>query len=157
MAQILTEAVEEIVREPATVRRFESPDLSRHGAWLMKRFQLKFPNFTEQAIGGYLSGLIYNNEHMFLYQPHAVALAQLVHSPGIRPVKLVQERFVWVEDRSDKSQLEDAADFYLHMRQWGKRQEAERIIVCEETDVPKTLIEVRLGRIFDTKVSHARV
>jgi hypothetical protein len=155
MAQ--TALIEEIVREPATVRRFELADLSKHGPWLMKRFLLKFPNFTEAAIGGYLSGLVYDNGHMFLYQTHAVALAQLVHSAGIRPVKLVQERFVWVEDRNDKDQLEDAADFYTHMRQWGKRQDAERIVVCEESDVPKTLIEVRLGRIFDTKVSHARV
>jgi hypothetical protein len=145
------------VREPATVRRFETADLSRHGPWLLKRFMLKFPNFTEGAIAGYLSGLVFNNEHMFLYQNHAVALAQLTHSPGIRPVKLVQERFVWVEDRNNKSQLEDAADFYNHMRQWGKRQDAERIIVCEESDVPKTLIVARLGRVFDTTVSHARV
>jgi hypothetical protein len=152
---MMTETLE--VREPAIVRRFETADLSRHGPWLLKRFMLKFPNFTEQAIGGYLSGLVFNNEHMFLYQNHAVALAQLTHSPGIRPVKLVQERFVWVEDRNNKSQLEDAADFYTHMRQWGKRQDAERIMVCEESDVPKTLIVARLGRVFDTTVSHARV
>ena len=43
------------------------------------------------------------------------------------------------------------------MKLWGKRQDVERIIVCEDTDVPKAMIEARLGRIFDTKVSHVRV
>ncbi len=150
-------AVKVEIHEPAFVRRFELADLSKHGAWLIKRFTLKFPNFTEGAIGGYLSRLVFNNEHMFLYQDHSVALAQMVFSSGIRPVKIVQERFVWVEDRNDKEQLENAADFYSHMHQWGKRQDAERVVVCEDTDVPKALIEARLGRIFDTKVSHVRM
>jgi hypothetical protein len=64
-----------------------------------------------------------------LYQDHGVALAQLVHSPGIKPVKVVQERFVWVEDKTDKQQSEFAADFYTHMKLWAQRIGAERIIV----------------------------
>ena len=147
----------EEVHEPAFVRRFELADLSEHGPWLMKRFTVIFPELTEQWIAGYLRGVLYSNEHMFLYQDHAVALAQLVHSPGIKTVKIVQERFVFVENKDDKEQLECAADFYSHMKAWAKRQDAERIIVCENTDVPKTLIEQRLGRLFDTKISHARV
>jgi hypothetical protein len=150
-------ALKEEVHEPAVIRRFEMADLSKHGSWLIKRFTLKFPNFTERAIAGYLANLPYNNEHLFLYQDHAVALAQLVHSPGIRTVKIVQERFVWVEDRTVKEQLENAADFYLSMHQWGKAQDVERIVVCEDTDVPKAMIEARLGRIFDTKISHVRM
>src|SRR5450830_1703629 len=90
------EAIEEVHREPAHVRRFEMPDLSQHGPWLLKRMAVAFPDFSEQAIGGYLSRLIYDNEHSFLYQPHAVALFQMTHSPGIKTVKVVQERFVWV-------------------------------------------------------------
>lgn len=145
------------IREPAFVRRFEIADLSKHGPWLMKRFQLAFPDMTEKAIAGYLSQLVFNNEHLFLYQDNAVALAQLVHSPGIRTVKVLQERFVWVKDREDKHQLADASDFYEHFRAWAKRQDIERIIVCENTDVPKSLIETHLGRLFDTKISHARI
>ena len=143
--------------ELAFVRRFELADLSQHGPWLLKRFAQKLPEVHEQRVAGYLRGLLYDNEHMFLYQDNAVALAQLIHSPGIKTTKIVQERFVWVQDREDKAQLEMAADFYEHMKAWAKRQDAERIIVCEDTDVPKSLIEVRLGRLFDTKISHARV
>ena len=147
----------EEVHEPAFVRRFELADLSRHGPWLMKRFAAKLPDVQEQRIAGYLRGLVFDNEHMFLYQDHAVALAQMIHSPGIKTVKIVQERFVWVEDREDKQQLEFAADFYTHMKAWAKRMDAERIYVCEDTDVPKSLIEARVGRVFDAKISHVRV
>ena len=145
------------IHELAPVRRFEIADLSTHGPWLLKRFALAFPDMTEKAIAGYLNGLVFNNEHLFLYQDNAVALAQLVHSPGIRTLKVLQERFVWVKDREDKQQLLDAADFYEHFKTWAKRQDIERIIVCENTDVPKSMIENHLGRLFDTKISHARV
>jgi hypothetical protein len=150
-------ATEEKVHVPAPVRRFEMADLSQHGPWLMKRFIAKFPDADERYMAGYLSGLVYDNSHMFLYQPHAAALAQIVLSPGIKPVKIIQERFVWVEDRNSKEQLEAAADFYSEMKLWGKRQSAERIFACEDTDVPKPLIVARLGRLFDATVSHARI
>jgi hypothetical protein len=145
------------VREPAPVRRFELADLSKHGPWLMKRFAEKFPEFTEREVAGYLSRLIADNEHQFLYQDHAVALAQFIHSPGVRSTLVVQERFVWVEDREDKTQLEAAADFYLNMKDWARRLGAARIHVCESSDIPKSMIEARLGRLFDVKISHARV
>jgi len=116
-----------------------------------------FPDLPEKYVAGYLSGLIFDNEHAFFYQDHAVALAQMVHSPGIKTVKVVQERFVWVEDIKNKDQLENAAGFYAHIKLWGVRQGAERIIVCENSDVPKPLIEQWLGRLFDTKITHARV
>lgn len=150
-------ALKEEIRVPAPVRRFEMPDLSQHGPWLMKRFIAKFPDADERYMAAYLSRLVYDNEHLFLYQPHAVALAQLVFSPGIKPHKIVQERFVWVENSKDTEQLEAAADFYSEMKLWGKRQNAERIFACEDTDVPKTLIIARIGRLFDITVSHARI
>lgn len=145
------------IREPAVVRRFEVADLSRHGPWLMKRFAAKFPDLSEQAIGGYLRGLTTANACQFLYQDHAVALAEVAYSSGIKRSMIVQERFVWVEDRTDKEQLENAADFYCQMQTWAKGMGAERMILLEDSDVPKTLIEARIGRLFDTKISHARV
>ena len=135
----------------APVRRHRQPRED------LKRLLAKFPDVNERYVAGYLSNLVYNNEHLFLYQPHAVALAQIVASPGIKPIKIIQERFVWVEDPKDKEQLENAADFYSEMKVWGRRQGAERIFACEDTDVPKVLIVARLGRLFDVTVSHARI
>src|SRR5271170_808944 len=116
--------VEEAVREMAPVRRFELADLSKHGPWLMKRFALAFPEVPERTVAGYLRGLLEQGEYMFLYQDHAVALAQLINLPGFKVTRAVQERFVWVEDKTDKVQLESAADFYEHMKVFAKRREA---------------------------------
>jgi hypothetical protein len=149
--------IEEPVHKPAVVRRFELADLSKHGPWLLKRFAVSFPEVGERVVAGYLRGLIESAEYMFLYQDHAVALAQIVHYPGFKITRIVQERFVWCEDKTDKDQLECAADFYDHILQFAKRRDAERIIVCENTDVPKAMIEAKLGRLFDTKISYARV
>lgn len=145
------------VRIPYPVRRFEIADLSEHGPWIMARFKSKFPEYSDREVAGYLSRLVYDNEHMFLYQPDAVGLAQIVHAPAIRMVKLVQERFVWIKDRTNKDQQEAAADIYLKFHSWAKGQEAKRLIVCEDSDVPKNLIEARLGRLLDSKITHARV
>ena len=144
-------------RELGFVRRFEVADLSTHGPWLVKRFMQKRPDLTEGQIAGWLRGRIYDNEHLFLYQDNAVAMAQLIHAPGLKMVKVVQEHFVWIRNREDKTQIEAAADFYDYVKGWAKRLEAERIIVCEDSDVPKTVIQQRLGRVYDTTVSHARV
>jgi hypothetical protein len=149
--------IEEPLREIAQMRRFEIADLTTHGPWLLKRFAIMFPGMSEQNIAGYLRGLIYGNEHIFWYQPHAVALAEFIHAPGLKMTRLVQERFVWCENKDDKDQLENAADFYIHMKRWAKSKDAERMIVCENSDVPKPLIEARLGRLFDTKITFARL
>ena len=146
-----------VIHEPAFVRRFEMADLNTHGGWLLKSLQQAFPEMTETYVAGWLRGLLYSNEHLFLYQDNAVALAQTVSAPGIKSYKLIQEQFVWVEDKADKQQLEDAADFYIHFQVWAQRQGVERMIVMENSDVPKAKVEERLGRLFDTKVTHARV
>lgn len=144
-------------RELSFVRRFELADLTTHGPWLLRRFMQKRPDLSEGQIAGWLRGRIYDNEHLFLYQDNAVAMTQLVHSPGLKMVKVVQEHFVWMKNREDKAQLEHVADFYDHIKVWAQRIGAERIIVCEDTDVPKSIIQQRLGRVYDTTVSHARV
>ena len=144
-------------RELTFVRRFEVADLTTHGPWLLKRFMQKRPDLAEGQIAGWLRGRIYDNEHLFLYQDNAVAMAQLIHAPGLKMVKVVQEHFVWVKDKGDKDQIDCAADFYDHMKVWAQRLGAERIIVCEDTDVPKSVIQQRIGRVYDTTVSHARV
>jgi hypothetical protein len=155
MTEAALKAVEPHVPTPS--RRFELADLSTHGPWLLKKFAVAFPDASEQHIAGYLRGLIYDNENFFRYQDHAVMLAQMVHTPGLKMTRIVQERFVFVENKEDKAQAEAAADMYLDLKQWTKWKDAERIIVCENTDVPKALIEARLGRVFDTKVSYVRV
>ena len=142
--------------ETALVRRFETPDLSRHGKWILPRL-MKLFNLTERAAAGFIGGLSYNNEYMFLYQPHGAALAQVVRMHTLQPKPIVIERFVWVENPDDKNQVQAAAAFYDEFHRWAKTMDADTIIVEEMTDVPHDLIKQKLGRIFTRQQQFAKV
>jgi hypothetical protein len=156
MTDTKTELVE-VSRERAAIRRFSTADLSQHGPWIMKRLTQMLPGVDEHWLAGWLRGLIYDNGHLFLYQPHGVCIAQIVTLPNIKPTRVVQERFVWIENKENREQQEAAADFYEDMALWAMNLRIDRMIVCENTDVPKTDIEKRAGRIFNTTICHVRL
>jgi hypothetical protein len=147
----------EVVRERAAIRRFGTADLSQHGPWIMLRLTQMLPEVDEHWLAGWLRGLIYDNGHLFLYQEHAVCLAQIVTLPSIKPTKVIQERFVWIEDKTSRAQQEAAADFYEDIALWAINLRIDRMLVCENTDVPKADIEKRVGRIFNTTICHVRL
>lgn len=143
--------------EPAIIRRFQLPDIDRHARWLMPRMLQAYPHLDGRGVLGFVNGLIYSNEYLFLYQPHSVALAQMMSAHTLSPKAVVWERFVWVEDRDDKTQIEEAAGFYDEMHRWAKATGCETIIVEEATDVPHETIKQHLGRIFTRQQQFARV
>src|SRR6266436_8828372 len=106
MADQKVEDKVEALRERAAIRRFSTADLSQHGHWIMERLTQMLPGVDEHWLAGWLRGMIYDNGHLFLYQEHAVCLAQVVMLPSIKPTKVVQERFVWIEDKNSKAQQE---------------------------------------------------
>lgn len=140
-------AVAELAPQPAvTIRRFEIPDLDRHGRWIMRRLLKTYTHLNEQQMQGWLRGLIYSPEYLFLYQPHAVAMAQLLRPNPLDPKSVVWERFVFAEE----GHVEEAASFYSEFQRWAKSQNptVEVIIVNEMTDVPQEMIKDRIGRLF---------
>jgi hypothetical protein len=143
--------------ETPIIRRFEIPDLARHGKWIMPRLMLAFPHLGERAAAGFLNSIVYNNEHLFLYQPHAVALAQVISSHSLTAKPIIFERFVWVENPDDKEQVAAAADFYDHFVKWGKQMSVEVMIVEEMSDVPHDLIKQHAGRIFNRQQQFVRL
>jgi hypothetical protein len=151
-----------VLVEPPFTRRFERPDIDKHAAWFIPRLLKTFPHLTERYVYTWLLNIMQSNEFMFLYQEHAVALAQVV-AYSMRPEAIVEEIFVWCEDPKDKAQVEDAAYFYDHFYQWAKRKGLTTLTVAECSDVPPDLIRKQLGndeqskRLFERKVHFARV
>lgn len=139
------------------LRRFQIPDLDRHGKWILPRLLAAYPHLTERTAAGFLAGIVYQNDSLFLYQSHSVALAQMVGSHTLAPKPIVWERFVWVEDPNDKQQVEDAAVFYDEFARWAKAQGCETIVVEEMTDVPHEIIKQKLGRVFNRQQQFARL
>ncbi|MDE2098999.1 MAG: hypothetical protein KGL39_17225 [Patescibacteria group bacterium] len=112
---------------------------------------------NDRAAATFLQTILWNNEWLFLYQEHAVALAQVMSAHTLDAKPLVYERFVWVEDKEDKEQVRHAAEFYTEFYRWAKSLGADVIIVEENTDVSHDYIKEKLGRIFSRAQQFARV
>jgi hypothetical protein len=153
------EALKPVASAPvffAEVRRFELPDLDHHARWFMPRFLKEFPHLNERAAIGFLRGIIYSNEFLFLFQDKGVALAQSMGSGGLEAEPIVWERFVWVEDPANVEQQKAAAFFYSRMVKWAQGLGTKVIHVECKTDVPRELIKAQAGRVFETAQAYLR-
>lgn len=139
--------------EASGSRRFELPDLNTHGGWMIPRLAKMFPHLSEQQLAGYLRGLIYDPESMFLYCDNAIGLAQVVRSHTLQPEPAIWERFVLA--RSD-AHVDEAAEFYADFQRWAKHHGATAIVISEQTDVPIDSIKEKLGRLFERKQMFAK-
>jgi hypothetical protein len=135
------------------IRRFGTADLAKHGGWIMRRLQKVRPDLNDRAMFTWLNGLIESNEHLFLYQEHAVALAQVMREEMLAGKPVVRERFVFAEEGHEDA----AAELYTEIMAWAKNLGAETAIVEEMTDVPHELIKAKVGRVFERTQKYARV
>jgi hypothetical protein len=157
MAEVLKVAPAPVLTVPAEVRRFDLPDIDRHGSWFLPRFLKEFPHLNERAAIGFIRSCLYDNEYLFLYQDKAVALFQAVASGGFDPAGIVWERFVWVENPSDAEQQRAAAMFYPRALKWAQQKGVEVVHVDNSTDVNRELIKTAAGRVFETTQAFLRV
>lgn len=139
------------------IRRFSEADLSEHGGWIMARLMARYPQKNERALATFLRGVINSNEYLFLYQEHAVALAQQIRTFDLEAEPIVQERFVWAEDPENALHQACAAAFYDEFLRWAASMQITKIVVEEMTDVPHEKIKEKLGRLFTAPLTFARV
>ena len=117
-------ALQRVGVELPAIRRFDLADLPQAGPWLMPRLvtALELP---EQRVAGWLRSMIDTNEHLFLWQPHSVALAELQRANGLADKPIVRERFVLAENPDDITHVKEAAAFYDEFKRWAKNIGAE--------------------------------
>lgn len=151
MAEAALKLPEETI--PPAIRRFEIPDLQKHGGWIIQRLYKARPSLNERQIMTWLKGCTYSNEYSFLYQEHAVGMAQIVREETLDSRPIVRERFVFAEEGF----APQAAVFYSNWKTWAGHLGAEMMIVEELSDVPHEMIRPHLGRIFERKVLFARL
>lgn len=138
-------------------RRFDVPDLDRHGLWLIPRLKQQYPHLNERGLLSWIRNIVFVNDWHFICQGTAVALAQCVSAHTLNPKPIIQEHFVWVQDRENKEQLAAAACFYEDFARWAKHHGADVLTVGENSDVPPELIKEKLGRLFIRQQQFARV
>lgn len=130
------------------IRRFEVPDLDRHRGWMISRLKQTYQHLNDANLVGWIRNVIYSPEYLFLYQDNSVALFQVMSSHTLQPQPLVQERFVFCEDKEKPEHIEQAALFYVEALRWARHQGADPIIVEELSDVPHEQIKTSLGRLL---------
>ena len=147
----------QIVDQGPLIRKFDTADLTQHGAWIVPRMMKAYPHLNERAVATFLQNIIYNNEYLILFRDDSVALAQVLMAHALTGPPIVYERFVWCKDPNDKEQQKNAAEFYAHIRRWAKQMNVEVVIVEENSDVPHDMIKEKIGRIFSRQQQFARV
>lgn len=145
--------------EPPLMRRFELPDIDRHGVWLFERLKAIYPHLNDRSINGWLRSVLYSNEFKFLYQDNAVGLMQVVGAHTLAPVPIIEERFVFCRERENLNHIQEAAYFYADFRNWAKHHGAQVMTVGEFSDVPPDLIKERLDgvRLFNKETKFIRL
>lgn len=132
----------------STLRRFQIPDLDHHRAWMIGRLKTAYSHLNDANLIGWIRTVIYSPEYLFLYQDNSVALFQVLSSHTLRPDPLVQEQFVFCEDKDNPEHVQQACEFYTEVAKWAKHQSARTVIVEELSDVPHEMIKDRLGRLL---------
>lgn len=146
-----TAAAIKIDPKDAYVRRFELPDLSEHGAWMMPRLLQAYPHVPERTMAGFISGQLYSSEMSFLYSKNAVAMAQIMRSTTLQIKPIAWERFVFCRDPKNEEHIMEALAFYDHWRTWVKHQGGDTIIVMQMSDVPPETLAKSSGRLMKTE------
>lgn len=141
----------------APCRRFERPDIERHGAWLFPRFMERFPHLDQRQTLSFMCNVLYSNEFMFLFQDHGVALAQRMMEHTLQPKPVVWERFVFLENRENPRHVEEGLTFYREFARWTKQKHSDTLVVEQASDVPHDAIADCLGRIFSSTIQIARI
>lgn len=141
----------------AETRRFELPDIDRHGSWFLPRFLKEFPHLNERAAIGFVKSILYSNEFLFLFQEKAVGLFQAVGSGGLEPQEILWERFVWLQNPTDVEQQKAAATFYVRALKWAATKGCDVVHVECSSDVPRETIKNAAGRVFETQQFFLRV
>ena len=134
------------------IRRFQPADIRQHD-WIVERLIAAFPHQTRFSLPGWLQNIVFANEFLFLFQEHAVALAEITSEFSLSGDKVVIERFVFAE----KGHEAEAAQFYTEFHRWAASHGVKTIVVQEMSDVPHEMIKERLGRIFTRQQQFARV
>lgn len=134
--------------DTSSLRRFQIPDLDRHRAWMIARLKAAYPHLNDANLVGWVRNMIYSPEYLFLYQDNSVGLFQVLSAHTLQPEPLVQERFVFCENKEMPEYVEQASQFYTEAARWARHQGARTVIVEELSDVPHEMIKERIGRLL---------
>jgi hypothetical protein len=122
--------------------RFSALDLDRMAVWLMPKLREAYPHHSDTQIVNFLRSCMVSNDWLFACTENAVLLAQIV-TPPMRLMR-VDEEFCCTKEEDT---LDEAADLYRDLKRWADRIGASKILVDQFSDVPRNMIQYRVGKV----------
>lgn len=142
------------------MERFNSPDLTVWGGWLLERLKEFYPHLTDQTLAGWLRASINSNEAHIVHSGMAIGMAQITHEP-LEAQPSVKEVFVFCRSSDDETEkqtaLKQGAAIYSEFRRWGMSLGAKEFVGGGHSDVPRELIEEEIGKIFVKQTGYIRL
>lgn len=117
---------------------------------MVQRLKTTYSHLNDANLVGWIRNVIFSPEYKFMYQDNSAALFQVISSHTLQPDPIVEERFVFCENKDDAGHIEQATAFYTEAAKWAKHQGARTVIVGECTDVPEEQIRASdgIGRLL---------
>ena len=145
-------------RVDTNFRRVGMADLTTLLPLVTKRLQERRPHVQLGAVLGWLRGCVLSNEMWFVMSEQAVALAQIMREP-LEQQPFAIEHFVFVRPLPGTSAaavdaVDEAAGLYVPMCKWAANMNCSRLEVDRNTDVPRTDIRMRVGKVGTKTVAH---
>ena len=144
--------------DPASflVRALNLPELSDKANWLTGRLKKLFPHFQESHVLGWLrsiSGTNGTSNYRLVCTDHAVALSEYrAEKLAVQPI--VIDHFVFIQEGAD---VAEGQALYDDMKRWAMSLGASEIQINADSDVPRKLIEERLGKTSSRQVFSVKV
>ena len=127
-------------------RKFNDPDLSDMGIWMLGRLSARAPHLNDRNFVGFLRNCMLSSEYLFIRTNNAVGLAQRV-TESFDPIPKVQEHFVWVRDRA--KHIPEALVIYDEFHRWAVSLGSNVMIIEEDTDVSLDDLKKHLGNLYE--------
>ena len=139
--------------DPVKTWKFNAPDLSDMGLWMLNRLSQKAPHLNDRNFVGWLRNCMESNEFMFIRSQNAVGLAQRV-SDVFDPVPRVVELFVWVRDRE---KMGEAATIYAEFQRWAVSLGSKEMLIERDTDAPLEMLKAHFGTLYERMITVAKL
>lgn len=145
----------ELERRPQAPTRLQMPDLLSK-AWIFPRLMEIWPNKQRNFLQTWLGQITGLNEFHVIQTANAVAVFERFRDRH-SDFPIVREWFVLAKDKTDRSHIEEAAELYSFASKWAFGLGAREMAVGNNSDVPKSMITDRLGRLESRPQSIAKV
>ena len=139
------------------IRRLQESDLALHSSWLFPRLTKLYPHMNDRALLTWFKGIMFSNDFMPLASDTGVALGYISRPDVLAQKPIVQVGFVWVKNRAEAAQAQEAIGFYQQYINWANSNFIDVIYLADHSDVPLDVVKETFKRVLVKETKYLRV